>query len=386
MKQRGEVDDERCCSCGAPLETDDHLFQCPKRPQFQRRILALINESKPKLAPFLHQTLYDGVKQYICKYTNSNKNDDDKTNTNNIAKTKKDEDAPDNISSVNFKRVQSKFCITDDEIEDERITEAPATKQTYLERIHAIRNEIPSRKRKRLKAAKIDKRCIDRLNITQTEIGWDNLLRGKLAKGWRVCQKEYEKMKTKERKDIRNKMRGEYRNISNPYDKENNKKEPKKKKKKQKDKDVFQHLIERIFVIAEEEILIQRNQDRHQPNHKNSYTEVIKVDQEIRKLYGQSDDVRPADREDIYSIDLEQRLSQTMNEKRKWIIRWSAIIRSSIKRYKREVTTANPIWSYYNCTKEPKTTVDVIAQRRNKNHKIDLNGNEVHHYGTSKQY
>jgi len=155
---------------------------------------------------------------------------------------------------VNFKRVQSKFCIKDDEIEDERITEAPATKQTYLERIHAIRNEIPSRKRKRMKAAKIDERCIDRLKITQTEIGWDNLLRGKLAKGWRVCQKEYEKMKTKERKDRRNKMRGEYRNISNSYDKENNKKEPKKTKKKKKDKDVFQHLIERIFVIAEEEI------------------------------------------------------------------------------------------------------------------------------------
>ena len=177
-------------------------------------------------------------------------------------------------------------------------------------------------------------------------------------------QQEYKKMKTKERKNRRNKMRIEHRNISNPYDKENNKKEPKKtkKKKKKKEKDVFQHLIERIFVIAEEEIWIQRNQDRYQPNHKNSYTEVIKVDREIQKLYGQSDDVRPADREDIYSIDLEQRLSQTMNEKRKWIIKWSATIRSSIKRYKREVTTANPIWLYYNCTKEPKTTVNVIAQ------------------------
>ena len=73
-------------------------------------------------------------------------------------------------------------------------------------------------------------------------------------------------------------MRSEYRNISNPYDKEKNKKEPKKTKKKKKEKDVFQHLIERIFVIAEEEIWIQRNLDWHQLNHKNSYTEVIKVD------------------------------------------------------------------------------------------------------------
>ena len=126
------------------------------------------------------------------------------------------------------------------------------------------------------------------------------------------------------------------------------------RKRKKKGKDVFQHLIERIIVIAEEELWIQRNLDRHQLNHKNSYTEVIKVDQEIRKLYGQSDEFRPADRDDLYSIDLEQRLSQTMNEKRKWTIRWSATIGSSIKRNKREAATANPIWSYYNCTKEPK--------------------------------
>ena len=115
-------------------------------------------------------------------------------------------------------------------------------------------------------------------------------------------------------------MRLEHGKIYNPYDKDKDKKE------KKKSKDVFQHLIERMFVIAEEELWIQRNLDRHQPNHKNSYTEVIKVDREIQKLYGQSDEVQPADREDLYSIDLEQRLSQTMNEKRKWIIRWSATI------------------------------------------------------------
>ena len=62
MQKRGGLDDERCCSCGASLETDDHLFQCPKRPQFQRGILGLIEDIKPKLAPHLFQTLYTGVK------------------------------------------------------------------------------------------------------------------------------------------------------------------------------------------------------------------------------------------------------------------------------------------------------------------------------------
>ena len=78
IKRRGGQDDERCCSCGAPLETDDHLFQCSRRPQLQRRILALIDESKPKMAPFLYRILYDEIKQYICKYRNPNDNDNDK--------------------------------------------------------------------------------------------------------------------------------------------------------------------------------------------------------------------------------------------------------------------------------------------------------------------
>ena len=149
MKRQGELHDERCCSYGAPLETDDHLFQCPKRPQFQRIILALIDELKPKIAPFLHQTLYDGIRQYICKYENSNENDNDKSNTNSTEKPEKDEDAPNSDRTVNFEQVQSKFRITDDineksdsetesitEVADERITEVPDAKQKYFERIN----------------------------------------------------------------------------------------------------------------------------------------------------------------------------------------------------------------------------------------------------------
>ena len=112
-----------------------------------------------------------------------------------------------------------------------------------------MQNEIPSRKRKRLIAAKIDKtRYLDRLNFMQTAIGWDNLLRSKLAKEWRIYQIEYEATQTRERKDQNVKMRLEHGNISNPYDKDKDKKE------KKKSTDVFQHLIERIFVIAEEEL------------------------------------------------------------------------------------------------------------------------------------
>ena len=149
-------------------------------------------------------------------------------------------------------------------------------------------------------------------------------------------------------------MRLEHGNISNPYNNDKKKKE----KKKKKSKDIFQHLIERIFVTAEEELWNQRNLDRHQPSNKSSYTEVIKVDREIRKQYGLYDKVRPADRNDFYSIDIKQRLSQTIQEKRRWIIRWRETIRSSIKRIKIKATTDNPIWSYYNCKREPKITIE----------------------------
>lgn len=46
MQKRGGFDDKRCCSCGASIEIDYHIFQCPKQAQFQRGILALIEEEK----------------------------------------------------------------------------------------------------------------------------------------------------------------------------------------------------------------------------------------------------------------------------------------------------------------------------------------------------
>ena len=52
-----------------------------------------------------------------------------------------------------------------------------------------------------------------------------------------------------------------------------------------------------------------------------SEPEVIKVDREIHKQYGLYDEVRPADRDDFYSMNIEQRLSQTIQEKRRRIIR-----------------------------------------------------------------
>lgn len=54
---------------------------------------------KPKTVPHLHQILYNGVKEYICKYGHPNDSDVDNTNNNR---------------TTNFERVQFKFYDTDD--------------------------------------------------------------------------------------------------------------------------------------------------------------------------------------------------------------------------------------------------------------------------------
>ena len=162
--------------------------------------------------------------------------------------------------------------------------------------------------------------------------------------------------------------------LINPYahkEKRKNQTKGKKKKKKKKSKDVFQHLIERIFIITEEALWKQRNLDRHQPKNKTRYTEVIKTDREIRQLYGLADQVRPTDKDTFYSTNLKQRLSQPLYAKWKWIIRWKAAIRSSIKRSKREATDAKPIWTYYS-KKKPEVEPDIEGNRRNKRHKQEL--------------
>ena len=101
-------------------------------------------------------------------------------------------------------------------------------------------------------------------------------------------------LKTENKKDqnIKRRLDGI---MLNPYAhvKEKNKHQNKKKTKKKKSKDIFQHLIEWIFIITEEELWKQKNLDRHQPSNKTRYTEVIKTDQEIRQLYGLPDHVRP---------------------------------------------------------------------------------------------
>ena len=57
----------RCCTCWDPLETDDHLIQCPKRNKFRNRIYSEIEHLRPTLDPVLHNILNKGIRQYVGK-------------------------------------------------------------------------------------------------------------------------------------------------------------------------------------------------------------------------------------------------------------------------------------------------------------------------------
>ena len=131
MQKQGGCDDERCCSCGASLETDDHLFQCPNRPQFKGRILASIDNSRKKLDPNLYFILYNGIANYI-------------NNTSSLSDS--DDDSQPKLTTSNGKTAQQ-------------------------------------RKRKCYRP-NTDLSSFSSLINKQHTIGWNNLLRGKISKQW----------------------------------------------------------------------------------------------------------------------------------------------------------------------------------------------------------
>ena len=57
--------DERCCSCWADCETDDHLLECPKRARYRNEFYQLIKRVGKEMDPVLMDILLDGVTKYL---------------------------------------------------------------------------------------------------------------------------------------------------------------------------------------------------------------------------------------------------------------------------------------------------------------------------------
>ena len=65
MHTRESKHDERCCSCWADCETDDHLLQCPKRAPHQNETYQVIKQFEKKMDPVLLDILLNGVTKYL---------------------------------------------------------------------------------------------------------------------------------------------------------------------------------------------------------------------------------------------------------------------------------------------------------------------------------
>ena len=92
-----------------------------------------------------------------------------------------------------------------------------------------------SRKRKRSTRLNEPKYKITPFFSRQAEIGWDNLLMGKLDREWKIQQREYEELENRKEKNrnIKRKLDGI---MINPYI--HNKKEKHQNKKKKKKKEI----------------------------------------------------------------------------------------------------------------------------------------------------
>ena len=157
--------------------------------------------------------------------------------------------------------------------------------------------------------------------------------------------------------------------VTNPYDDDKVKKE----KKKKREKDIFQALIEKFFVICQEEMWEQRNLDRHRPNNKRNYAAVIKTDREVSKLYGLKDEICPNDKDQFYDVNLETRLAQTLSAKQQWVVRWKPAIKACQKRAKRDsLINTKPIWQHYGSSVKPKFKIRPEHAKRNKQHRAIL--------------
>jgi hypothetical protein len=192
----------------------------------------------------------------------------------------------------------------------------------------------------------------DLLIDEQKVIGWDNLLRGKFSKQWKIQQKAY---------TIRQKLRNPFlyektqRRKARELAKNKNKNTKNKKKSKTED---FHAFFQAIIPIIQE-IWTDRCIDRNTPviggRIVAEYDSLLK---KVAHLYTMKEMVLPEDETKIFNESLVTRLEDTNQQIKEWITRWKPVIDHSMKRVK-ELAQANskPIWQYFMANKPAKTRV-----------------------------
>jgi hypothetical protein len=188
----------------------------------------------------------------------------------------------------------------------------------------------------------------------QTVIGWDNLLRGKFSKQWKIQQKAYTV-----RRKLTNPLlyariqRGKKRKADK--EKANNKNKIKKKINKT---EAFHAFFQSIIPIIQE-MWTDRCIDRNTPVLGGGIVaEYDLLSKKVTQLYTMREMVLPEDELKIFDETLEEKLEDTNQQLKKWLTRWKPVIEPSMKRVK-ELAKVNsrPIWQHFTANKPAKTTV-----------------------------
>jgi hypothetical protein len=200
----------------------------------------------------------------------------------------------------------------------------------------------------------------DLLIDEQTVIGWDNLLRGKFTKQWKIQQKAY---------TVRRKIKNPLlyariqRRKKRKADKEQAKDKHKTKKKKNRT-EAFQAFFQSIIPIIQE-MWTDRCIDRNTPVLGGRIVaEYDSLSKKVTQLYTMREMVLPEDEMKIFDEKLETRLEDTNQQLKKWLNRWKPVVDHSMKRV-RELGKENskPIWQHFTANKPAKTKV---SRRLNK--------------------
>ena len=65
MERNGGNEESQCSTCRQAHEDDDHLFQCPQRPAYRRKILDALNNIKKGMCPALYYLFSNSILNYI---------------------------------------------------------------------------------------------------------------------------------------------------------------------------------------------------------------------------------------------------------------------------------------------------------------------------------
>jgi hypothetical protein len=210
----------------------------------------------------------------------------------------------------------------------------------------------------------------------QLVIGWDNLLRGKFTKQWKIQQKAYKTRRRLKnpalyaRKQRKKKREEEKREKSN----DKNKSKKKKKNKTEEFHSFFQAIVPIIM-----EMWTDRCIDRNTPVLGGRIVaEYDSLSKKVTQLYTMREMVLPEDELKIFDETLETKLEDTNQQLKKWLLRWRPVIDHSMKRVK-ELAKENskPIWKHFTATQPAKTTVSRKRSKRQHSKPKKMSNNPI---------